>query len=198
MISSWIFFWLVGGEVSGSQHHQPSDSNWSEILHAFRQYAMNRTSSTWWGFQYLQNSSKIPCVYPLRGNQDPAPRLHYCFLTAPPLSLHPLPSLISNCLNLPFGTQERSGRLDEAYFLQTRNRGHRKASVPRSLQGSWTVKKQTVSSAPQAPWSSPSIYYKLLLKGNHEPDFLHTTAYFGLTCVLSIKNCLKWILVVQS
>ena len=30
------------------------------------------------------------------------------FLTAPPLFPHPLPSLISNGLNLPFGTQERS------------------------------------------------------------------------------------------
>ena len=44
-------------------------------------------------------------MYPLRRNQDAAPRLYYCFRTAPPLSLHPLPSLISNCLNLPFGTQ---------------------------------------------------------------------------------------------
>ena len=33
--------------------------------------------------------------------------LHYCFLTAPPLSLHPLPSLVSSYLNLPFGTQGR-------------------------------------------------------------------------------------------
>ena len=31
--------------------------------------------------------------------------LHYCFLTAPLLSLHPHPSLISSCLNLPFGTE---------------------------------------------------------------------------------------------
>ena len=30
-------------------------------------------------------------VCSLRGNQDAAPRLHYCFLTAPPLSLHPFP-----------------------------------------------------------------------------------------------------------
>ena len=37
-------------------------------------------------------------MYPLRGNQDAAPRLHCCFLAAPPLSLHPLPSLINNCL----------------------------------------------------------------------------------------------------
>ena len=44
---------------------------------------------------------------PLRRNQDPDPRLYYCFLTASPLSLHPLPSLISNCLNLSVGTWGR-------------------------------------------------------------------------------------------
>ena len=57
-------------------------------------------------------------VYHLGRNQDPAPRLHYCFLAAPPLSLHPLRSLISNCLNLPFGTQERSGRLESVPYKQ--------------------------------------------------------------------------------
>ena len=35
-------------------------------------------------------------------------RLHYCFLTALPLSLGSLTSLISSCLSLPFRTQERS------------------------------------------------------------------------------------------
>ena len=33
------------------------------------------------------------------------------------LVLHPLPSLISSCLNLLLGTQGRSWRLNEAYFL---------------------------------------------------------------------------------
>ena len=27
-------------------------------------------------------------MYPLRGDKDPAPRLHYCFLTAPPSDYH--------------------------------------------------------------------------------------------------------------
>ena len=44
----------------------------------------------------------------------------YCLLTAPPSFLHPLPPLISNYLNLPFGTQGRSRRLNEEYFLPTR------------------------------------------------------------------------------
>ena len=63
-------------------------------------------------------------VYPLRRNQDPALRLHYCFLTAPPLSLHLLPSLINSCLIMSFGSQER---------------GHKKVFVPRSPTGSRSV-----------------------------------------------------------
>jgi len=38
-------------------------------------------------------------------------RLHYCFLTVPPLLLHSLSSLISNYLNLPFGIQGQSRKL---------------------------------------------------------------------------------------
>ena len=75
-------------------------------------------------------------MHPLRGNKDPTPRPYSGFLTVPPLSLHPLPSLISKCLNLPLGTQGRPWRLNEPYFLKTRNRGgHRKAFVPRSPTG---------------------------------------------------------------
>lgn len=36
----------------------------------------------------------------------------------------------SNCLNLSFGTRGRSRRL-KAFFLQTRNKGHKKVFVPR-------------------------------------------------------------------
>ena len=57
------------------------------------------------------------------GTKTLPPSPHYCFLTAPPLSLHPLPSLI-NCSNLPFGTQ---------------GRGHKKAFVPWSPTGSCLV-----------------------------------------------------------
>ena len=56
VISSWTFFCLVGGEVIGSQHHQPSSSNHSGIQALVS--SIQLTSSTWWGFQYLQNSSK--------------------------------------------------------------------------------------------------------------------------------------------
>ena len=37
--------------------------------------------------------------------------------------------------NLPFGTQESSYRLNEAYFLQARKGGHRKTLCPAAPQG---------------------------------------------------------------
>ena len=46
---------------------------------------------------------------------DTALRLHQP-LTASLLLLYPLPSLISNCLNLPFGIQARSRRVNEALW----------------------------------------------------------------------------------
>ena len=39
----------------------------------------------------------------------PCPTVHYCFWTASPLFLLPLPFLISYCLNLPFGIPESLG-----------------------------------------------------------------------------------------
>ena len=84
-------------------------------------------------------------VYPLRGNRDPAPRLYSCFLTVSPLSLHLLPSLISNCLNLSLGTQRRPWRLNEAHFLKTRNGGRRQGFVPRSPMGLCSVTYLSIS-----------------------------------------------------
>ena len=56
VISSWTFFWWVGCEVIGSQLHQPSGSNRSGVYMLVG--SMQLTSSTWRGFQDLQNSSK--------------------------------------------------------------------------------------------------------------------------------------------
>ena len=70
-------------------------------------------SLTWWEFEYLQNSSEILLCVSLEWKPGPVPRLHYWFLTASPLSLHRFPFLISNCLNLPVGTQGRSRKLSE-------------------------------------------------------------------------------------
>ena len=57
-------------------------------------------------------------VYPLRRNQDPTLSLHYCFLTDFSLFLCSLIPLVSKCLNLPFGTQERSRRLKPFSYKQ--------------------------------------------------------------------------------
>ena len=78
---------------------------------------MKNANSICWHFSSIKSSKILLCVS-LEANQGPAPRLHYCFLAAPPLSLHPLPSLISNCLNLPFGTQGRSWRLECVPYKQ--------------------------------------------------------------------------------
>ena len=51
VVSSWTFFCLVGGEVIGNQHHQPSGSSWSGGLRAGGQQLTSPT----WGLQYLQN-----------------------------------------------------------------------------------------------------------------------------------------------
>ena len=71
-----------------------------------------KLSSSWVGALVPAEELESYCyAYFLRRNQDPTPRLHNPFLTAPPLSLHLLPSLTSNNLNQPFGTQGGSRRL---------------------------------------------------------------------------------------
>ena len=69
------------------------------------------------------------CI-PWGGTRTLPHRCTIVFLIAPPLFLHSLIPLISNCLNLPFGTLGRSRRL-KTFFLQTRNGGYKKAFVPR-------------------------------------------------------------------
>ena len=69
----------------------------------------------------------------LSRNQDPVWRVYHHLIVSP-LFLYPLPSLISNCLNPPFGTQGRSRRLNEAYILQTRNGEHRTDLYSRAPQ----------------------------------------------------------------
>ena len=51
-VNLWTLFWLVGGEVIRSQHHQPFAGVYMLVG------SMQATSPTWWGFQYLKNSSK--------------------------------------------------------------------------------------------------------------------------------------------
>ena len=115
VISSWTFFWLIGGEVNGSQQPQPFGSNRSGIYVLVGSTQL--TSPTWWGFQDLQNSSKILLCISVDGEPGPCPKAALLFLlTVPLLSLHPISSLINNCLNLPLGAQGRLWRMNEAYF----------------------------------------------------------------------------------
>ena len=85
-----------------------------------------------WRFQFCRKAQRY-YVYSLRRNQDSAPR-HYCLLAAPPWSWHSIPSLISNSLNLPFGTQGRSRRMNEANFLPIR-KGEERFLCPGAPQG---------------------------------------------------------------
>ena len=96
------------------------------------------------------SSSKILVQLSLGAKQDSVPSLHCCFLTAAlltaaPLSLHPFPSLISNCLNLPCGTQGKSWRLRPIPYKK-RNVGHRKVSMPRSPAGPCSVSSANTNS----------------------------------------------------
>ena len=66
----------------------------------------------------------------LKEELDSVSRWPYFFWTA-----HPLPSWISNSLNLPFGIQVEEA---EAYSIKSRNGGHRKpcATGPCRVSGS--------------------------------------------------------------
>ena len=75
----------------------------------------------------------------------PSPLLHYCFF------LPSLTSLVSNCLNMPFGTPGRLRKL-KVFFLQIRNGRHGKTFVPRR--------------APQCPAQLQSFYLNNLLVEN--------------------------------
>ena len=63
-------------------------------------------------FSSAEELKDLLCIF-LEEELESCPKgcMHYCFLTVPPLSEHPLPFLISICLNLPFGTQGRLWRL---------------------------------------------------------------------------------------
>ena len=74
MISSWTFFWLIGGEVRGSQHHQSSGLG---STCGGQQAVFNFSHQV--GFQFFKIAQRYCYVYYLMGKLDYAPRLHYCF-----------------------------------------------------------------------------------------------------------------------
>ena len=80
------FFLLGGGAGTGWCSRDP-------VL------SLKLPSSPRVGPWFCRKAQKYPYVYSLRRNQDPAPSLYYCFLTAPPLFLHPLTSLMDMSLS---------------------------------------------------------------------------------------------------
>ena len=82
----------------------------------------------------------IAICIPWGGTRSVPPKLHHCFLTAPPLSLSLFPSQISNCSNPTFGTQEGHGAW--SLFL-TKDQGRNASMLRRptesclSFSGTW-------------------------------------------------------------
>ena len=124
---------MSGLEQERNRHRMGAEVESKFQLTKVRRVNIIIPSSTWMGALVIAKLKDV-LLYSLR-NQDPAPRLHSCFLTVPPLFLHSLPSLISNCLNLPFGTQAMSRRLNDACFLRIRQR-IQKGFVPGRPTGS--------------------------------------------------------------
>ena len=74
MISLRTFFWLAHSENTGHQCHQPSSSSQSGVYMLVGSTQL--TSPTWQGvFSIWKTAQRYCSVYPLRGNQDLAPRL---------------------------------------------------------------------------------------------------------------------------
>ena len=115
---------VFSGPRTGSAGPPPS---WNED-------ASSGSSSFCWGFQFCRKNQSYCSVYSLRRSQDPALRLHYCVLMAPPWSLPPpFPDE-----QLPFGNSGK-GMEAEAHSLKTSNGGRGKACVPGSPIGPCSV-----------------------------------------------------------
>lgn len=70
---------------------------------------------------------------PLMGNQDLAPSCTVVPLDCSSFVSHSLPSLISNCLNLPVGTQGRSAENSEWRIRELRDTGRLCAQEPHNI-----------------------------------------------------------------
>ena len=84
--------------------------------------------------RHNRNSSKILLCVSLEAEPGPCPKAAVLFLDCSFLDPASLSSLISYCLNLPFGTRERN----EAYSLQAKIEDAERL-VPRNLAGSSLV-----------------------------------------------------------
>ena len=124
------FFWLVGGEVRVMflTSLEPT-CLWSLSSPRVRVLVPA---------ERLQDACQVVIYIPWGGTRIPALLLnwyyYFSYLTAFLLSLHPISSLISNCLSVLFATRESLE--DSILLLQTRRRGHTGTFVPwRALQG---------------------------------------------------------------
>ena len=117
-------------------------------------------------------------------NQNLSPRLLLTSLFLPGLSLS-----ISNFLNLPIGTQERSWRLNGGYFLQLKKWGYRKSLCSGASHGLLRIsshlsprKSLTWSARPCMIWSHHPFnlisYYCALLTPPQPP----WPPFISLTC----------------
>ena len=82
MISSWTFFRLAGGEVSGRQYHPRSGSNQSGVyvlVGSILSLTVNFSHLVGASVSAKQLKDTVTVCVSLGGNQDPAPELHYCF-----------------------------------------------------------------------------------------------------------------------
>ena len=94
----------------------------------------------------------MPLCVPLEREPGPCPKAVLFLLGCFSLVFAFLPSLISNCLNLPLGTQGRSRRLSEAHFLKTRN---------------GDTKRLLCSGAPQGP---AGLYHHYVIKNTTQAE----------------------------
>ena len=177
------FFWLLVHEVMGwySKYpsHQLSDCNQSGI--PVLALSLKLQSSTWVEareFRYI----RLLCIAPEGG---PCPILHCCFY------LHFPPSLISNCLNLPFGTHGTFKSLKP--FSYKREIGvHRKPCIPgRAPPGSAWFHDDCCTSMVSPPRSGDVNTHPCstkpfsLLLGSEVFHFISEFIVFKCTC-------LKW------
>ena len=93
----------------------------------------------------LQKSSKILfCIF-LEGEPAPRPQAALLCLDGSSLVSASPPFPDEHLSESALGVQGRSGRLNEACFLQMRNGGHRNAFMPRSPTGSCSVSRSIIT-----------------------------------------------------
>ena len=137
MISLWAFFWLVGGEVTGNQPHQPSGSNTlgsTCLSAAYPSLTANFSHLEGVSVSAKQLKDIVVCI-PWWGTRTLLHSYTIVFLDYFSLVSNPLPFIISNCLNPPVGTQGRSWRLSEACSLWSKRRGTQKGFCAQEPHG---------------------------------------------------------------